>query len=68
MFVVPMLIQYEFGDSCHFQQYFSYIVGSVSLVEETGENSQLLKVALNTITHKPLTITLDYWEVDTLGD
>jgi hypothetical protein len=45
-----------------------YIVRSVSLVEETGENPQLLKVALNTITHKPLTITLDYWGNDTLGD
>jgi hypothetical protein len=41
---------------------------SALLVGETRENPQLLKVVLNTITHKPLTITLDYWEVDTLGD
>jgi hypothetical protein len=36
-----MFTYFQYGALCHFQQYFSYIVGSILLVEETaipGEN------------------------------
>ena len=45
------------GVECHFQQYFSYIMGSVLLVEETGENHIVTdklyntNVVLNTFPH-----------------